>query len=87
MAHLNLEEVLGRTVDLLEGLCAGLWNRLHDAGEGEKNEADASLRTTRSGDFAISDDEAGPSLIRVISRNSPHFLIIFLHLLERIPDN
>lgn len=46
MTHLNLEEVLGRTIDLLEGLGAGLWNGLHDAG-GEKNKADASLRTTR----------------------------------------
>lgn len=35
-AHLNLEEVLGGAVDLLEGLMASIWHCLHCDGGGDQ---------------------------------------------------
>ncbi len=30
-SHFNLQKVLGRSVDLVKGLLAGIWHGLHDA--------------------------------------------------------
>lgn len=60
-AHFDLEKVFRGSVDLLEGLLAGLRDRLHGAG-GEDGQIDGQMRVSAR------DDEAGDRISLSVER-------------------